>query len=620
MCVSRQCIDSILFLHQDDYHVPLYDIEQDDTKPPLFRIPELKFGSGSSGSRTSKRNEKSILVTGGSGTLGLPLVKRLLHEGYDVTIWDTRRPTKADLAYLKKADHPGAQLAEYIPIYSDSATLGKLSVIPDDIRNQQAVTNVLHHKRAQYGGIIHLAGVARNGWCTEQQQACTELNVDATTHLYKEAMQSTRGKTAAPWFIYASSLDVYGYQGQLGQGTMNVLGKTKFAAETSLLHLHHKYLYSENVVPRTLVLRHATTFGSPTDFKDRLLPGVIGRAMMNMPLQIMDADERIPMMRIEDAVQAFLQGIKLLQQDDLGIGEYDPSYHYQGNQQDDEPFFGTRTETAQGYWNDFNIVSGFSLSPNELVNVVMAATSSSSPIQHFGMAREKVGPWRRVTPGIEMRVNDLLDFQAKVPFEIGLAAYIHERQMAFVDWAKSYLRNTCPGSRYSNSKTVHQADIRNLNMERLMGCTLNIGVNHKGWIHYLKCGERDGISCQADNIKKGSFNWNQTVFNVIAPDPSSISNVAQDLAGQYSQRSSIPFAKRGYHGKLNGRPTTYQFEEELTQKVLGYKRKKNRGPKSSKAIRLKLYDKQEAQQADIVTEFDVEASRPSFLVFRSQTF
>lgn len=537
------------------------------------------------------------------------MVKRLVRDGNDVSILDLRHPSSSDLDYLRNASTPSFDISSFVqPASGPAQKLGKLSFIKADVRHGKTIANVFKRETAGFEGIIHLAGVARNTWCTEREEACHKLNVEGTEVIYRAALDATPVGVRPPWFIYASSIDAYGYQGELGAGKMNALGRTKWAAEKALEAVHLRST-GEGKAAHTVVLRLGTTFGSPVEFKDRLLPAIVERAMMEMPLQIMDGDEVIDLMRIEDALEAFIGTIKLLQMKR-------DQYEFGSQEADDEEFLAEKDAellkgeeyerrqlgfSAGGFWDEFDVITGSTLTPRELLNVVVAATRSSSPIQDFSGPRQKQkpGPYRRKTPTVNPRLETDLNFKPQIPFEIGLQAYIHEQQAKFVDWSSQYLREKCPGSKYGDPNVITEADRRNERLDRLMGCTINMGVNHNGWVHHMKCGEEDGVTCQADNIKRDAYNWNQTVFNIVPPSIDNISPLANDLLD-----------KRRTHSRDTGRSQfAVQFEEENTKMLLGFERSKGGAVDSSQKVQFKLYTKQDARHSEIVTEFEPRVSQ-----------
>ena len=487
--------------------------------------------------------------------------------------------------------------------------LGKLSIITADVRHARQVQNIFKKETKGFEGIIHLAGVSRNTWCTEREEECHRLNVEGTELMYQSAMEGTTSDVRSPWFIYASSIDVYGYQGELGSGRMNALGRTKWAAEEALRAAFDRSSSMEieggsaRLPPATVILRHGTTFVSPIEFKDRLLPAIVERAMMEMPLQVMDADERIDLMRIEDAMDGFVGAIKWVQRRQAEI-EAALQREAVSEWSEEEPVAAGEEKKRQtgisAIWEEFDIVSGHILTPRELTNVVMAATRSSSPIQDFSLGREKAGPYRRRTPPVDPKLETELGFKPRIPFETGLAAYIHEQQAKFVNWSSQYLRDKCPSSKYGDSTVRPEADLRNERLDRLMGCSINMGVNHDGWVYHMKCGEEDGINCQADNIKRNAYNWNQTVFVVVPPVKENISPLANDLL---DRRRFAP-RSRAREDKL-----VVQFQEELTKKFLGFERQKGGAVNASQPIHFKLYNKVEAQKSEIITQFEPMVSR-----------
>jgi hypothetical protein len=126
-----------------------------------------------------------------------------------------------------------------------------------------------------------------------------------------------------------------------------------------------------------------------------------------------------------------------------------------------------------------------------------------------------------------------------------------------------------------------------------------MGVNHNGWVHHMKCGEQDGVTCQADNIKRDAYNWNQTVFNIVSPSMDNISPLANDLLD-----------KRRLHSRdISGRALSVQFEEENTKMLLGFERNRGGAVNSSQTVHFKLYSKKDARRSEIVTEFEPRVRR-----------
>ena len=122
--------------------------------------------------------QKSAFVTGGTGFVGLNLIKWLTAEGWNVTAF--HRPT-SDLTYLKcfPVQLVMGDLAEF-----DSV----LRAVPEDV-----------------DAIFHVASDLSFSSAHNTQQ--TRINVDGTRHLVDAAIQRR-----AKRFVYTSTLGTYGAQ------------------------------------------------------------------------------------------------------------------------------------------------------------------------------------------------------------------------------------------------------------------------------------------------------------------------------------------------------------------------------------------------------------------------
>src|SRR5262245_53135111 len=111
---------------------------------------------------------RHILVTGGAGFVGCNLVKSLLRDGQDVTIFDVllRRGAHDNLAWLRSNSHAS-----------------QLRVITEDIRNFDAVKAAVMDAHTIY----HLAGQVAVTSSVSDPRADFEINALGTLNVLEAA-------------------------------------------------------------------------------------------------------------------------------------------------------------------------------------------------------------------------------------------------------------------------------------------------------------------------------------------------------------------------------------------------------------------------------------------------
>lgn len=136
----------------------------------------------------NKFNQKHVLITGGSGFIGINLALSLLNSGYLVTIFDnfSRFGTKGNINWLKKNNH----------------NLNNLKIVKGDIRDYKKLkkevlpANIIFHLAAQ---------VAVTSSFTNPKEDF-EINVLGSLNVLEAAKESKK----KPIIIYSSTNKVYG--------------------------------------------------------------------------------------------------------------------------------------------------------------------------------------------------------------------------------------------------------------------------------------------------------------------------------------------------------------------------------------------------------------------------
>lgn len=212
-----------------------------------------------------------ILVTGGAGYKGVKLVKRLLEEGYDVTLLDN----------FMYGFEPVMHLLEF----------KNLTVEKADIRNK--IENL--HK---YDVIYHLAGISGFPACDANPHSAQLINVDATRQLCESL-----GKDQV--LINASTTSFYGKSGTVCDETsyvnpVSLYGITKYKAEQIAQE-------RENSVS----LRFATVFGfSPKIRMDLMVNDFTYKALKERVVVLFDSYAKRTFIHVDDAVEAYLFTLK----------------------------------------------------------------------------------------------------------------------------------------------------------------------------------------------------------------------------------------------------------------------------------------------------------------------
>jgi nucleoside-diphosphate-sugar epimerase len=622
-----------------------------DTWKPAAWLPDLPFLSGQQHHLPDGKRGR-VLVTGGAGALGIPVVDRLLKEGFAVTLHDLRDPSPRDVHYIRKRNPDatkGGRLAFIkgdILARSHLSTLMKELTAPATKKGKKKPPAVEGSLGAGGGlvGVINLAGISRDIWCSSRVEDCEELNVKSTTHLFDTLAEATQKKSGQkPWFLHLSSLDVYDPSTKQiaisNTDELTSLGKTKLLAERELEKSYNKYMNDLLDGPngmtsddddgiRTMILRPSTIYGSPADIQDRLVPALIQNALADLPVQILYGNAQVDFLHIDDALDGFIGAIERL------MGKPEPADEVEEVKSTEEEVAdrGTPSEST-GFeltedpavpvkrdvpaamqvgpmFEAYDLVSGYSSTPKQLLDMVMGLTQSRSPVQDHTSNLDPNIQVKLPLMSLEVpsTLRSKLGFTAAISLDQGIAGYVNTMRQEFTDWARDYLGAECPSSPlYGDPKVTHVADLRNKHLQRLVGCTANIGVNHEGWIHHMKCGDS---TCAADNIKVPSFNWNQSIFTIIPYENADAIAEAQQL----DEANAAANAKWGWAFGLLGtesrkegaqnQPVRIQLEEKNTRKVMGFLRKDVPEGKT-RYVKLRLFDHAEARDSEtIVSVFE----------------
>lgn len=208
-----------------------------------------------------------ILVTGGAGYKGTVLTRKLLEQGYDVTLLDNF-------------------MYGYEPVMHLAGNR-KLTIVKHDIRN--GIPDI-----GRYDVIFHLAGISGFPACASNPHSAQLINVEATRQIAKDI-------SPGQMLINASTTSLYGKSGMpcdedTAVDPVSNYAQTKLAAEKIL---HEK----ENVVS----LRFATVFGFSTRMRmDLMINDFVYKAVKEKVIVLFDSFAKRTFIHVEDAADCYI--------------------------------------------------------------------------------------------------------------------------------------------------------------------------------------------------------------------------------------------------------------------------------------------------------------------------
>lgn len=227
--------------------------------------------------RPKYRPVRNVLVIGGAGYIGSIVVRKLLDQGYDVTVLDA-------LVYGDES-------------IRDLYGRHGFDLIHDDLRNIEPVVQALQYADA----VIHLGALVGDPACALDERLTIEINLAATSMIAEAA----RG-FGVQRFIFASTCSVYGASDQIldersALNPVSLYARTKIESERALLALDDDDFAS-------IILRFATIYGlSPRPRFDLVVNLLAARAAREKSITIFGGDQWRPFIHVDDVAEAILK-------------------------------------------------------------------------------------------------------------------------------------------------------------------------------------------------------------------------------------------------------------------------------------------------------------------------
>jgi nucleoside-diphosphate-sugar epimerase len=262
---------------------------------------------------------------------------------------------------------------------------------PRDITSVEAMQRGLR----DIDGIIHLAGVSRVVDGERDPEGCRRTNTEATRTLLQLAMQ----RTPVPWFIQASSREVYGQQ------------EVVPVAEDAPLSPRNVYARSKVEVERlteaarasgmtTAILRFSNVFGDTLDHADRVVPAFARAAANGGIVRVDGADCTFDFTHVSDVANGILRVVRRLCEGERAL----PPIH-----------FVTGRQTSLGQLSELAIGLGSGV-------VRVEAPARSFDVHRFC--------------GDPRRAEALLGWRAATPLETGFARLVEAYRSAMREPAR----------------------------------------------------------------------------------------------------------------------------------------------------------------------------------------
>lgn len=343
-----------------------------------------------------------------------------------------------------------------------------------------------------FDGVIHLAGISLDVWCAAKEDECHEVNVGGTKALMNEVIavnnkQFKRGKmwknVRVPWVILGSTMEVFGPEGtneDSPKHPASAVGRTKMEAEQVFEEAILDSPDEEGI--RGLILRFPEVYGyhSASSIPEAFIPSLLTNSLTFLPIQYSSNQIPYDLLHAEDAIIGFVKAISYIR------------------------------GTPSGDVSTINLISGQRTPERDIVELVRKETTSMSPVRDIGDNRNP-----NAHEYFPAKAAEILDWRAEITPLVGLGKAITQLTGDISTYFRSYLHEHCPPSADFPAPDGDFAvpfieDERNKPLWKLDGCTVNLGFNHEGWLHHLKC--HDGKHCNVDDVKVTALNWNQSTF------------------------------------------------------------------------------------------------------------
>jgi len=221
--------------------------------------------------------KRTVVVFGGAGYVGAILVPKLIHEGFNVKVFDT-------FWYGEK-------------IFGDFINNQRLEIVKGDVRDSTAVAVALKNAT----DVIHLACISNDPSFDLDPKLGKSINLDSFPELVRIAK-----KSGVKRFIFASSSSVYGVKDEdkvtedLSLNPLTDYSKFKMQCENIILE-------EQSATFICTILRPATICGvSPRQRFDLSVNILTNHAYNTGTIRVFGGEQFRPNLHIDDMARAYI--------------------------------------------------------------------------------------------------------------------------------------------------------------------------------------------------------------------------------------------------------------------------------------------------------------------------
>jgi len=222
--------------------------------------------------------DKKVLVTGGAGFIGSTLVRKLLEEQFEVTVFD-------DLSTGLRGNLPKNK---------------KLRFIQGDVRDFKSVSSAIH----KHPYIMHLAAQAFVPLSYQLPLQTAEVNATGSLNIFKACLDHNINR-----LIHISSSEVYGTAQFTPMNEQHPLNPhSTYAVAKATADMWAQTLHWEHKLP-VIILRPFNTFG-PRESLPYFIPEMIRQCTKEPQIKVGNLKTSRDFTYVEDTTEAMIAALK----------------------------------------------------------------------------------------------------------------------------------------------------------------------------------------------------------------------------------------------------------------------------------------------------------------------